>query len=151
MRSFEVFLPSSSRHAPSHLFQAAQDVVEVEGPFEALPWAEFWSSGKRQPYLIRNAFDPEDDATYDAWPTFDDIFLELSTTDQTRLIHHSPGNLSSFQVEPGPLEEAAEDLVKPIESSDRQWTILVNDVDRYVPGTSQTNHDSSDDSFYSLS
>lgn len=133
MLSFEVLKTHCglASNSFSSLQGSNQDLIEVDGPFEDQPWPEFWTrKGKRKPYLVRNAFDPDDDLAADSWPTFDDILLELSTTDQARLIHHRPGNWSSFQLESGPLES---DQVESFQESSSPWTILVNDVDRYVP------------------
>lgn len=136
-----------------------EGIEELGGPFVASQLRSYWG---RRPVLIRAAFDPESNNNKQAWPTWDEIVSlacysdadeeqwsdddddsdsVIETGESARLITHTPGLLESFDVELGPFERDDLDNLIAISNdqdpNEEKWTILVNDVDRYVPALSQ--------------
>jgi 50S ribosomal protein L16 3-hydroxylase len=107
----------------------------VEGPFEANLLTEYWG---RQPLLIRNAFDPTEIlnepteifelACYDG-----DNDAEMNTGQSARIIQFSPGVLDSYSLELGPFQR---EYIDQLGKNGFRWSLLVNDVDRYMPEVS---------------
>lgn len=97
-------------------------VTEHEGPFDPASLDGFWC---QKPLRLRGAF-----VSHPSWPSWDDV-VELVCADdsEARIIQHTPGKLESFDLEFGPFNE---DYIQELGSDDRKWTLLVNDVDRYV-------------------
>jgi len=131
-------------------------IPELEGPFDASQLGSYWG---RRPVLIRAAFDPNSKNNEACWPTWDKIVSlacysdedgdeeewnddnDVETGESARLITHTPGQLHSFDVELGPFaREELDELIalsKDQDPNKEKWTVLVNDVDRYVPTLSQ--------------
>jgi 50S ribosomal protein L16 3-hydroxylase len=102
--------------------------------------------------LIRNAFV---NSTTEAWPLWEEL-LSLAcypekeeenvdccdSGESARLIRHKPGHLDSFSLELGPFPR--ELLQDAMMSESERWTIVVNDVDRYMPSLDQWMNDNFD-------
>lgn len=118
----------------------------VQGPFDPLLQLDsFWG---RRPLLIRQAFDFNE--LEGIWPSWDDVInlacpedlenlaeaskcsVHSDSGDSARLILHKPDQLDSFELEIGPIDPDFQEYIK----EDTVWTILVNDVDRYLPAVS---------------
>ena len=110
----------------------------VEGPFDEanLILAEYWG---KQPLLIRNAFDSAELlsdpnvifelACYDG-----DNDAEMNTGESARIIQQaSPDKLESYSLELGPFQR---EYVDGLVENGPNWSLLVNDVDRYMPQVS---------------
>jgi len=115
---------------------------EVDGPYKPRLLKEYWC---RRPLLVRNAFDVAEQQQMDAWPTCDEIY-ELARYNEedgdvggesSRLITHVPGQLDSFEAELGPFTASKLDELDNDTDEKKCWTLLVNDVDRYVPELSR--------------
>lgn len=101
----------------------------------------------RRPVLLRNAF-PCTETSHSRLPSWQEI-LEIASCasnddDQDmvesltcRLIQHCPNNLGSFTVEFGPFDDASEldELLKKNDDTIAS-TLVVNDVDRWIPDVS---------------
>lgn len=117
-------------------------VDTVEGPFDASLLENYW---QRQPLLIRHAFDSDKLQGDGSWPAswesiielacHDDADAEFNTGESARLIRHVPNQLETYTLELGPFEREYIDSVIENES-DKVWTLLVNDVDRFMPDLS---------------
>lgn len=99
-----------------------EDLVDLACPTEE---AEPEESGDEEEDDYWNSEQQGDDAYY----AYEDDEKEFSAGDSARLVRHVPGELDSFQLDLGPF---ARDELRAI-PSDERWSLLVNDVDRYVP------------------
>jgi 50S ribosomal protein L16 3-hydroxylase len=131
-------------------------VDEVEGPFHASLLLGYWG---HKPLLIRNAFDASTLVSQGIWPSWNDIVklacpeqqqgdddddddMLFHSGDSARMIQHTPGKLDSFTLDVGPFEKDCMDSVIHRDDFDdddeapTKWTLLVNDVDRYIPSLS---------------
>jgi 50S ribosomal protein L16 3-hydroxylase len=122
-------------------------ISTTDGPFD---WennlSPYW---QHEPLVLRQAFDASVSDTISslAWPfvSWTDILRMAQDDDMgqsARLIRHVPGKLDSFDLELGPLD--AKDLGAFFESDPNndddeddddgfKQTVLLNDVDRYIP------------------
>jgi len=118
----------------------------VQGPFD--PFQQLDSFWGRRPLLIRQAFDVN--SKEGIWPSWYDVLnlacpedlenlaesskcsVPSDSGDSARLVLHKPDQLDSFELEIGPIGPDFQDYIK----EDTVWTILVNDVDRYLPAVS---------------
>ena len=114
----------------------AADVESVEGPFDVSLMQDFWG---RRPLLIRQAFDSTDLMNQEIWPSWENIVElachqdndeEIYTGESARIIQHVPNQLESYTLELGPFDKTH---VQQVGNDGRKWTLLVNDVDRYMP------------------
>jgi len=125
-------------YSSSTALGAAVEVVVKEGPFneDFIRSVEggWW---QRRPMLIRNAFDVEYVNSVGGWPELEDSIQLASDEDaDTRLITYSKDE--GYQIELGPFEENdVESLVKNYHDEKKsKWSLLVNDVDRFLPSVS---------------
>ena len=97
---------------------------------------DFWG---QEPLLIRDAFDSTELLQQEKWPLWDTIVelacqdnadAELNTGESARIIQHYPDQLDSYTLQLGPFEER---YIQALDSDDCKWTLLVNDVDRWMP------------------
>ena len=129
---------------------SAIDVSIIDGPFSRGVFASTGCWGRR-PVLIRNAFDADtllsqsDEEEQDEssmWPSWDDVALLSCDEDgESRLITHRPDDPHSWELQLGPFED--EDVANILgdkadqevggEDDDDNWTLVVNDVDRFFP------------------
>lgn len=119
---------------------------EIYGPFDESMLEMYWG---RYPLLIRGAFDPAD-ATTESWPSWEEIVSlacynendddnevdEYESGEMARLITHIPGQVNSFDVELGPFYKDALQSIMKNDTAEKKWTILVNDVDHFIPAVS---------------
>lgn len=123
-------------------------VKETRGPLTSQSFAESNCWGN-QPLLIRNAFQQDDVVDVGGWPTLEEI-AELACDEEaeSRIITHKEGEDTSYSLQLGPFEE---DDIQTLFSGDTtnanmhddedngdnlRWTLLVNDVDRFLPSVS---------------
>jgi len=123
-------------------------VKETRGPLTSQSFAESDCWGN-QPLLIRNAFQQDDVVDVGGWPTLEEI-AELACDEEaeSRIITHKEGEDTSYSLQLGPFEE---DDIQTLFSGDTtnanmhddedngdnlRWTLLVNDVDRFLPSVS---------------
>lgn len=121
-------------------------LATVTGPFNStstLFHRQYWG---RRPLLWRNAFDAESLMAESSWPTWQammdlvyDDDEDLYPKPSCRLIRHIPGQLDSFELQH---RDGDGDALPTIEELRQQragnessytWTILVNDVEHYIP------------------
>ena len=119
-------------------------VDTVDGPFRPeQQLAGYWG---QRPLLVSGAFDAEQMMRSQQWPSWDDI-MELACFDKddnangeacpgesARLIQHIPCKLDSFTLELGPFD--SEYIQEVMTDQKYKWTLLVNDVDGYIPAVS---------------
>jgi 50S ribosomal protein L16 3-hydroxylase len=100
----------------------------TEGIFSASLLADHWG---RKPLLMRKAFaSSEENSAQPSWPSWELMMNEIACEEdsETRIIRHTPGDLSSYSLDVGPFD----DLDFLVEEDDK-WTLVVNDVDRFHP------------------
>jgi len=108
-------------------------ILTKDGPFE-IPTEKWWGVC---PLLIKSAFDVEQINSIGGWPTLEDtVELACDEDAESRLITNT--EKEGFQVQLGPFEnEDVEALVNGEEVEDGlKWSLLVNDVDRFLPSVS---------------
>lgn len=104
-------------------------IPACHGPFSPDLLTNYWG---RSPLLIRSAFHAE--ALTEVWPSQADL-LELAldddeiSSDSARIITHTSGRLDSFASQLGPFSTST---IQGLEHGDKMWTLIVNDMDRYV-------------------
>jgi 50S ribosomal protein L16 3-hydroxylase len=113
-------------HERTDVYSTKVDVVD--GPFEIDYLKKYWC---RAPLLIRNAFNPSDDAL-PAWEDILELARDADAGESARLITHVPSQLDSFQLRFGPFDNDDFEELKS-DKTNEKWTLLVNDVDRYLP------------------
>ena len=149
LRKIQNLRLSSTRNDQQHIDQhSCKFIKELDGPFTPQLFAssKCWSF---QPLLVRNAF-PTSEQQHNrhdnihGWPTIEDLqFLASDEDAEVRLITHEPGNEESFELHLGPFaEEEVDQLLsdsdgtKASESPVSKWTLIINDVDRFLPSLS---------------
>lgn len=100
------------------------------------------------PILLRNAFhseaksvlhqqntDDDSDISTSPWPHWYEVMELASDQDaESRLISHVAEAADSWKLELGPIDPLQ---LKQYENTDRKWTLVVNDVDRFHPPLSE--------------
>jgi 50S ribosomal protein L16 3-hydroxylase len=85
------------------------------------------SNWGRKPLLIQSAFDINESS----WPEWEEV-VEWACDDdaESRLIQHVPGDWKSFTLNVGPFEST---YLESLSITNKKWTLVVNDVDRFHP------------------
>ena len=140
-------------HSSQVIFGSSSSVVDtISGPFQHKSLTAYWG---QEPLLMRQAFpvadtadhrnssasDGHDDNNSTLWPviTWEDLIHLACSEDEgasARLIRHIPNQTKSFTLELGPFDpDNLQNMMKSHEnysSSKYKWTLIVNDVDRYI-------------------
>lgn len=137
VHSVQAFIVQESyRITQTTQFSASSTVDCVQGPFDTSLLTDYWG---RQPLLIRNAFDSTDLLNEEIWPSRDTLVElachedndeELNTGESARIIQFSPNKLDSYTLELGPFTK---EHVDQLGEDGRKWSLVVNDVDRWLP------------------
>ena len=121
---------------PTCLKDSKVSIETIHGKWNSTMFASTQCWGRR-PLLMRNAFDTED------LPKWEDIFNLACNNDEdepitSRLIQHYPGTLDTYTIEFGPFvpEDLKHSLSTDHEQETMASTLVVNDVDRWIPSVS---------------
>lgn len=133
-------------HSSPYVHTSGEEIETIHGSWNASRFGAANTWGRR-PVILRKAF-PSTEMSHSRLPSWQEI-LELACCasnedDQDmvesltcRLIQHCPDQLGSFTLEFGPFDDTNE-LDKLLKRNDdtRASTLVVNDVDRWIPDVS---------------